>query len=295
MAGVGDGMAGGRDRGAAGREGLAAGRTGGAAGRCRDPYDMEAMTGEEAQARLRETGIALLPLGAVEIHGPHLPLGTDNYIARAMARKVAERVDAVVLPTLAYGQVWSLYGFPGTLSVDDRALAAVLAGIGRSLRDLGVPIFAIVNAHLGNVAAMKEAARVLESEGGPLTFYFTHPALGEAAERVRESPRFHGSLFHACELETSMMLYLAPEHVEMSRAVREIPQVPPDFDFRPVRWRELTRTGVMGDPTLATPEKGRVLVEASVDRMVAILAEARRRVWAGGGAGEGADAVERKG
>jgi creatinine amidohydrolase len=239
---------------------------------------MEAMTGEAAQERLRETGIALLPLGAVEMHGPHLPLGTDNYIARAMALKVAERVDAVVLPTLAYGQVWSLYGFPGTLSVDDQALVAMLCGIGRSLRDLGVPIFAIVNAHMGNLTAMKEAARVLDAEGGPLTFYFTHPALGQAAEKVRETPRFHGGLFHACELETSMMLYLAPDLVDMSRAIRDIPQVPPDFDFRPTRWHELTRTGVMGDATLATAEKGRALIEPSIDRMVAILTDARKRL-----------------
>lgn len=239
---------------------------------------MEALSGEEAQRRLLETGIAILPLGAVETHGPHLPLGTDNYLAAYVARRVAEALGAVVLPVMPYGQVWSLYGFPGTLSVDDRALAGILTGIGRSLRDLGVPIFAIVNAHLGNANAMREAARALEAEGGPLTFYFSHPGLNEAAERVRESPRFHGSLFHACELETSMMRYVAPDRVDMAKAIREDPRVPPDFEYRPTRWRELTRTGVMGDATLATAEKGKVLVEHTIERIVAVLAGARARL-----------------
>lgn len=241
-------------------------------------WEMEALPGEVAQAKLTETRIAILPLGAVEIHGPHLPLGTDNYIAARVARKVAERVDAVLLPVLPYGQVWSLYGFPGTLSVPDSALTAMLTGIGRSLRDLGVPIFAIVNAHLGNQAAMKEAARQLAAEGGPLTYAFSHPGMSTVADQVRESPRFHPSLFHACELETAMMLYLAPEHVDMAKAIREEPQIPPDFDYRPVRWSELSQTGVMGDATLATAEKGERLIEATVERMSAILEATRKRV-----------------
>ncbi|MFZ5824284.1 MAG: creatininase family protein [Bacillota bacterium] len=239
-------------------------------------WEMEALPAEEAQAKLKETAIAILPLGAVETHGPHLPVGTDNYIAARVARKVAERVGAVLLPVLPYGQVWSLYGFPGTLSVPDSALVAMLAGIGRSLRDLGVPIFAIVNAHLGNQAAMKEAARLLEAEGGPITFTFSHPGMGPVADQIRESPRFHPSLFHACELETSMMLYLAPEHVAMERAIREEPPVPPDFDYRPVRWSELSQTGVMGDATLATAGKGERLIEATVERMAAILSATRQ-------------------
>ena len=239
-------------------------------------WEMEALPAQEAQAKLKETAIAILPLGAVETHGPHLPVGTDNYIAARVARKVAERVGAVLLPVLPYGQVWSLYGFPGTLSVPDSALVAMLTGIGRSLRDLGVPIFAIVNAHLGNQAAMKEAARVLEAEGGPVTFTFSHPGMGPVADQIRESPRFHPGLFHACELETSMMLYLAPEHVAMERAVREEPRVPPDFDYRPVRWSELSQTGVMGDATLATAEKGERLIEATLERMALILSAARR-------------------
>lgn len=241
-------------------------------------WEMETLSGEAAQAKLLETKIAILPIGAVETHGPHLPVGTDNYISRAVARKLAERVDAVVLPTLCYGQVWSLYGFPGTLSVDDEAIAGTICGIGRSLRQLGVPILALVNAHMGNLTAMKAASRVLDAEGGPLTFYFSHPGMGEAADRVRESPRFHGTLFHACEIETSMMLYLAPELVDMSKAIRAIPRVPPDFDYRPTRWREMTETGVMGDATLATAEKGRAIIEATIDKMAAILTATRDRL-----------------
>lgn len=236
------------------------------------------MTGEAAARLLRERRIAILPLGAVELHGPHLPLGTDNYIAAAVARKVAGQVGAVLLPVLPYGQVWSLYGSPGTLSVENAALVGMICSIGRSLRDQGVAIFALINGHLGNTVAMKEAARVLEAEGGPVTYCFTHPGMSEAAERVRESPRFHATFFHACELETSMMLYLAPEHVQMEQAIRDVPVVPEEFDYRPARWREITQTGVLGDATLATREKGEALIEPTIQTMVRILGDARARL-----------------
>jgi len=240
-------------------------------------WELQALPGTEAQQRLQETQVAILPMGAVEFHGAHLPVGTDSYIAAAVARRVAQSLDAVVLPLLPYGQVWSLYGFPGTLSVDNAALTGLICGIGRSLRQMGIPILALINAHLGNTVAMKEAARILHDEGGPITYCFTHPGMSEAAERVRESPRFHGQLFHACELETSLMLHLAPEHVDMSKAVRDVAHLPSDFDYRPVHWSEITQTGVLGDATLATADKGKTLIDPTVALMVSVLREAQSR------------------
>lgn len=237
--------------------------------------EVAALPGEEAACRLRESGIALIPVGAVEAHGPHLPVGTDNYLAAALARQVAEEADAVVLPLVPYGPVWSLGGFPGSLGISAAVLTGLLCDLGRGLRRHGVPVIGVISGHIGNAAAMKDAARILYGEGGPVMYCLTYPGLAEAARQVCTSERFHGGYFHADEIETSLMLWAAPEHVRMDRAIRGVPKVPPDFDYRPVPWAEISRTAVMGDATVATVDKGRALMAAVVARTAELLRQAR--------------------
>lgn len=248
-----------------------------------EPARFDALAGEEAQARLRAAGMAVLPLGAVEAHGPHLPTGTDTLLAEAIAREVARRLDAVLLPALPYGPVWSLADFPGSLGIAPETLTQLLVELGQALGRQGAAVLAVVNGHVGNAAAVQAAARRLHALGGPVLYAFTYPGLAEAAARVCTSAPLPGGYFHACEIETSLVLHVAPEAVDMARAVREEPRLPPDFGFRPVPWSEITRTGVLGDATAATAEKGRTLFEAVVERIVAVLAEARRRYAAEGG------------
>src|SRR5699024_4354069 len=123
--------------------------------------------------------------------------------------------------------------------------------------------------HLGNNVALKEAARSLyESCPEMRVFYFFYPGMNDAAARVRETQLTHGTYFHACEIETSYMLYLAPEYVDMERAITDIPDIPDHADVTPTPWEEFTESAVLGDATLATEEKGKYIIDIALENMV---------------------------
>jgi creatinine amidohydrolase len=230
------------------------------------------LTTNEAEEVLERRPVAILPLGAVEAHGPHLPLNTDNVLAEGVSRKVAERLDdVIILPTIAYGQVWSTRGYAGTLTISNEVLTGMIVDIGRSLYKQGVRILALINGHMGNLVAMKEAARVLYEECPLKVLYFTYPGISDTINRVCEAERPHPTYFHACEIETSYMLYIAPELVDMEKAVRNIPEFPPEFDVMSVPWTDVTQTSVLGDATLATAEKGKAIIDMAVDNIVRII------------------------
>lgn len=231
----------------------------------------------EVKDKIRRFGAAILPIGAVEAHGPHLPLGTDNLLAARLADKLAERTDSFVLPTLPYGQVWSLRNFPGSINVSNEALIRLLADIGESLYQQRFRIFIMVNGHLGNAAALKEAARILYERVPALkVFYFFYPGTKEITAEVREASAAHGTYMHADEIETSYMLYLAGEYVDMSKAIDGAPHIPFDADFTPTPWEEMTASAVLGDATLATREKGERIIQRSLDVMAEMVLRAKK-------------------
>lgn len=233
----------------------------------------------EVEEKIRKLGAAILPIGAVEAHGPHLPLGTDNLLASRLADKLAERTDSFVLPTLPYGQVWSLRNFPGSINVSNEALIRLLADIGESLYHQGFRLFIMVNGHLGNAVAMKEAARILYERVPELkVFYFFYPGTKEITAEVREASAAHGSYMHADEIETSYMLYLAGEYVDMSKAIDGAPQIPIEADFTPTPWEEMTASAVLGDATLATREKGERIIERSLEVMADMVLRAKKAI-----------------
>ncbi|PTM57631.1 creatininase family protein [Desmospora activa] len=235
---------------------------------------------EQTSARIREqiqsSPLAILPLGAVEAHGPHLPLGTDNDLAEELSKRLAKRVNGWVLPTLPYGQVWSLSDFPGSLSVSNETLIRLLTDLGDSLVRQGFRIWVILNAHLGNAVAVKEAARQLyECHPDFRVFYFFYPGTQAAISEVREKPPVHPTYFHACEMETSYMLYLAGEKVDMSQAIDDVPDIPPESEVTPTPWSTFTQSAVLGYATLATREKGERVIETALDRMTEIVLQAK--------------------
>lgn len=225
---------------------------------------------------IEQARCAILPVGAVEAHGPHLPLGTDNVLAERLAQRLAEQTNSLVLPTLPYGQVWSLQNFPGSLTISNAALIQMLYDIGESLHRQGFGIYVMLNGHLGNAACMKDAARLLYRDYPALkVYYFFYPGSKEAIAEVRETPAAHGTYFHACELETSYMLYLAEEQVDMSLAIRDIPMLTIEDDCTPTPWERFTSTAVLGDATLATRDKGERIIEASLAAMTEMLLRAK--------------------
>ncbi|PYP72685.1 MAG: hypothetical protein DMD36_01535 [Gemmatimonadetes bacterium] len=115
--------------------------------------ELSAMTWEEVRDLDRAKAVAILPTGALEAHGPHLPLGTDVIIAEAMARRAAEKLsargyDAVLLPPLEYTAAEFAAGFPGTVSLRPSTVTALVVDVASSLGRQGFPVLAIANAHL---------------------------------------------------------------------------------------------------------------------------------------------------
>lgn len=228
----------------------------------------------EISEKISEKVTAILPVGAVEAHGPHLPLSTDNLLAEEMSNRLAERVNAFVLPTLSYGQVWSLRNFPGSINVSNESLINFIYDIGSSIHKQGFKSFVLMNGHLGNSTALKEAARKLYDEfPGLKVYYFFYPGMNEYVKDVRETQASHTTYFHACEIETSYMLYLVPDLVNMDKAIKDIPAILMEADVTPTPWETFTESAVLGDATLADAKKGEYVLEKVLDNMVQILVQ----------------------
>jgi creatinine amidohydrolase len=219
-----------------------------------------------------ETDLVLIPLGAVEVYGPHLPLGADGIATSELAKRVAEVIPAFVAPLIPVGYSAALDEFPGTLSVQPSSLVAYTRDIAESFINWGCRRILFLNGHAGNVPYLNELARTLTDDHGVRCaqidwWRFIQPLVEDLVE---SDILPHG---HASEFGTSVMLHLAPDHVKNERAVRTPPSTTDSFpDFhRPGSYRELTPTGVLGDGTLGSAEKGAETMRRAVERIVTFL------------------------
>jgi len=218
-------------------------------------------------------GLAILPFGALEQHGPHLPLGTDTVTAAEVARRLAQRLDAVLLPPVHYGDTWNNAGYPGTLSLSPATVTAIALDLGRSLAASGARGFVVVNGDWGNRMPLSTAMRTLNADGVIAAIALDHPGMDAAIDEVRESAPAAPGLNHAEEIETSIMLAIAPEQVRSERYVAEYPRFPSDFGTRPMQLHPFSQTGVFGDPSTATAEKGEAILAATVEESLRVLAD----------------------
>lgn len=247
-----------------------------------DAIEMARLTWPEAKEVMAGGRPAVLPLGSLEQHGPHLPLNTDIVMAEAIARRVADRVGGLLLPVVPFGQVWSARHFPGTLSLSPDTLKSVVADVCRSLHQQGVRLVVIITGHMGNTLPVQEAQREIQQEIPTLrTLFFGYPRAAAVARGVTETPLWRGTRFHADEIETSLVLAVAPELVHMDRAVVDYPETPPEFEFSPVSWDQITETGVFGDARPATADKGRILLDRWVELMCGVIEEVSARLVSG--------------
>ena len=263
-----------------------------------DEVEWARLTGPEIRAvAARGDALAVLPIGSLEQHGPHLPVSTDTASASAAAvraaRLVAGEMPVLVLPGLWTGMSEHHLPFGGTISLNFEELRGVLRGVVRSLRAIGFARLLIVNGHGGNVEPLAVAARELAHEFGlPVVactpWYLTRARVGEIAETA-ETPA------HACEGETSVMMAIAPELVRTERfeeAVRQRPEPVGRHDGWSRFWSFSERapvTGVRGDPRPASAAKGERFLDLHAEALAAGMREATlwRRpdpVW---GAGRG--------
>lgn len=241
------------------------------------------LRGPEVAGRLNERSMLIQPLGAIEQHGPHLPLNTDLLIAEAVSAAtvaaVGEEVDAWLLPSLAYTKsnehAWSA----GTIWLSASTLLAVLDDLGRCVAKTPAKRLVFMNGHGGNSSLVNAANRELRLNHGLSTF-LTHPGVPPDQGGTSASGE-HGMGVHGGTDETSVMLHLAPELCDMSKAERRIPEGLINNKYVKFGgqvsfgWlsNDFFADGYIGDPTAATAENGKFLFEAAVDAFSGALRE----------------------
>ena len=225
------------------------------------------MSWVEFDRRRKETKTVILPIGATEVYGPHLPLGSDIIVSRKIAELAADQTGALVGPGLEVGQSYDLNAFPGTIPTRGAHLKAICRDICEGLIRWGFANFFIVNSHVANTQPLNELMDELRQEygvtGGLIAFWQYLPGL---TRDLWETDAPHG---HAGEAGTSVLLHLAPELVDMSKAVNSpaliedpYPRITVFTDFI-----EYTKTGSLGDPTKGDAEKGAEAVRRAVEEI----------------------------
>jgi len=238
---------------------------------------LEHLTWKQAEPLLRETEVVLLPLGArLKEHGLHLPLNNDWRLAEYLAERVVDAAPVVAVPTLQYGYYPAFTEYPGSVSLRLETCRDLVIDICRSLAPYGPKKFYVLNTGISTLRALEPARQQLRKEGVLMDYTDLSADLAEAERRVRQQEA--GT--HADEIETSMMLYIAPETVNLTVAQKDIhpDKGPGGLTRDPDAVTGIySPTGVWGDPTLATREKGRIVVEALVKRLLQSIQTLRSR------------------
>lgn len=212
-----------------------------------------------SQIANRQSTILLLPLGSCEQHGPHLPLDTDTQIAQYLCAQATKQDDRVLIaPSLTISASGEHAGFPGTLSIGTSAFSQVLIEIVRSADWCDGVVF--VNGHGGNADAVASAVRTLTSEQRKVASWWPRIEQGDA---------------HAGASETSMMLVINPEQVNMAKAEAGStkPMSEISAQLRSGGVRSVSANGVLGDPTAATSEHGNNLLAQLTHDLVTFIHE----------------------
>jgi creatinine amidohydrolase len=244
------------------------------------------LTTEQIQDRLSPNSVIVLPVGAVEQHGPHLPVSTDLVIAQcitdaAVTRAADAGVDAWQLPALAFTKSDEHAWAPGTVALQGATFAAVLDDIGASLTRLPSQRLLFVNGHGGNVGVLSVALRSLRLAHGLQTFLVGLVGGPRPPSAIDEDE--HGLGIHAGFDETSLMLHLRPDLVQMDRTRRSVPDSL--RNYRHLGFAGTSATfgwtsedfgpdGVIGDPRGATGEAGAQIAEYLIETVAATIAEA---------------------
>jgi creatinine amidohydrolase len=246
-------------------------------------YRYSRLTWEEMNKAIAVQKVVILPTGTTEQHGRHLPLDVDAFLTEAIClevgRRAADRV--LVLPTISYGLNMHHMDFPGTIHIEPEVFIAFCLNITKSVAYHGFEKILIVNGHGSNTPLVDLVARKTVLATDSLCAAVNYASLAvQAFDEVRETSVWA----HSDEFETSLYLHLAPERVQMNKAAPgddvmgkylssdSTSDYPARFnDF----WGRWTKTGVHGDPTPATADKGRLIFEAVVSGLIELVDEWR--------------------
>jgi len=233
---------------------------------------LEQLSWDEAERVLTPEQVVVIPLGAEsKEHGRHLPLNNDWVRAEYFKRRVLASARVVVAPTINYSFYPAFLEYPGSTSLGLDTTRSMVIDMVRSLAHYGPRRFYIINTGISTLRPLAQAADELGKDG-ILLRYLDFMKEDPVEKKVRQSGGTH-----ADEIETSMMLYIAPEIVRMEKASRDLNQDQPGPFTRDPRGRGVySPTGAWGDPTLATREKGRAVVESNVATILKDVEDLRR-------------------
>jgi creatinine amidohydrolase len=230
----------------------------------------------ELRTRAAEAAIVVVPVAAIEQHGPHLPVMVDSLLCSAIgeraARMVAGRCPVVLAPTVWSGLSEHHMALGGTITLDFPTFCGLLRCVCRSLQRQGFERVLLLNGHGGNEAALQVVVEHLTAELGLVLATATYWQV--AAEPFRAILERQTGVRHACEAETSMVLALRPELVDHARfeEARSLGgEAGPSGAYRWQSFAERTASGALGDPTAASAEKGERLLQAAAGAVAELL------------------------
>jgi creatinine amidohydrolase len=227
---------------------------------------LEEMSWPEIEAGLKQTQTIILPVGATEEHGPHLPIFTDTIQAREVAREAALMHDIFVAPPVHYGVCRSTRGFPGTVTVSHDSLRSYVYDLLLSFYDSGFRKVMILTGHAGgqHISALEEACQLAAAKRD---FLLSMVSLFDLIDIQAVEAKGDG---HAGEMETSMMTLIRGDLVK-GRPAAYFPNRPRFLMLKDVR--HLMDNGIMGDPSRASPEKGKLFFDMAVQGVLEALEE----------------------
>ena len=242
-------------------------------------------TGKEIREAIEGGSItcAIAVFGSCENHGDHLPLGPDLFVPMEMARRVAERVDGVVIaPGFPVGASIHYNAYPLTLNLRYETMIAVAEDVLDSLVASGIDRILMLNGHDGNIPALEIAARNVKNRHRDSTIVYVPSWWDITAAKIPEALGDWSGLGHGGEGETSVTMAVRPDLVHLADAVRQMPDdVIRLGEFSTIIWdiEELTATGATGDPTGASADKGERMIGVVVDHLVELIESLRDSGW----------------
>ena len=228
---------------------------------------------------LRKTeGVVLVPIGSIEIHGPHLPVGCDTLVIEKLVTMVEEREPVLVAPVLAYTMAPVARLHPGGISLPPELLVEHLQCVCDELSRNGFTKIVLVHGHGGNVAMHNMILSTTLDRAKPHSLYSIPPWAGtdEVVKELKETAE-HG---HACELETSTVMYLFPELCHLDRVQGQTYPRQRDLDVgpaaTPVDWAANYPHYAVGDPSKASAEKGAKIMNAWADAVAGVVRKVKK-------------------
>ena len=228
----------------------------------------------EVEKRLKVDKTVIVPIGATESYGRHLPLGTDFLVVAEIAKRLGEMTDTLVLPVLPFGDSSDMMGFPGTISLKSVTVLSVLKDVCASLIKHGFTNIIFLNGHLGNVWPITAAVEESRKDN----VHFAQIDWWRLVEALCAAMIEHGG--HAGEVGTSIVKVLRPDLVQENEMVAEKAR---DLGFASFglietypEYHELTRSGVLGDPKLASVEQGKKVLAMCMDYVGKFIEEFKK-------------------